>query len=345
MKKYILLSVVTIFGLALFSGCAIMHTWPDDERNAEHKMVVIQEKIGDGLKTGALTLDQSQMFLTKLKGIRKDYTALKDRSVYRNEWESIDERLDALGEEINRALVPTTRIEEPRIGDRIVTVQRRIDDGRANKSLSLTEERDFQSRLNTIRRDYMRMTEGGRYPTREEGADITRKLDLLETDLNRTTRIEEPRIGDRIVALQRRIDDGRGSKRLSLTEERDFQSRLDTIRRDYMRMTEGGRYPTHEEGADITRKLDLLETDLNRTTRIEEPRNGDRMDALQRRIDDGRSSKRLSLAEERDFQSRLDTIRRDYLRMTEGGRYPTHEEGSDISRRLDSLELDLNRLW
>jgi hypothetical protein len=36
-------------------------------------MIVIQEKIGDGLKTGALTTDQSQMFLTTLKGIRTDY--------------------------------------------------------------------------------------------------------------------------------------------------------------------------------------------------------------------------------------------------------------------------------
>jgi len=65
---------------------------------------------------------------------------------------------------------------------------------------------------------------------------------------------------------------------------------------------------------------------------------------FKKRIDDGRISKRLSLTEERDFQSRLDSIRRDYMRMTEGGRYIAHEEGADISRRLDSLEADLNRL-
>jgi len=35
-------------------------------------MGVIQDKIGDGLKTGALTPDQSQMYLTTLKGIRTD---------------------------------------------------------------------------------------------------------------------------------------------------------------------------------------------------------------------------------------------------------------------------------
>ncbi len=54
-RKFILMAVLMVFGLALFSGCATIQTWPDYERNAENKMVVIQEKIGDGLKTGALT--------------------------------------------------------------------------------------------------------------------------------------------------------------------------------------------------------------------------------------------------------------------------------------------------
>jgi len=160
-------------------------TWPDYERNAENKMVVIQEKIGDGLKTGALTPDQSQMFLTTLKGIRTDFTELRDRRVYRDEWDRLHGRLDALGEEINRALARTTRIEEPRNADRIVSLQRRIDDGRINGRLPLTEGREFQSRLDSIRREYMRMTEEGRYTTSEERTDISRRLDSLESDLNR----------------------------------------------------------------------------------------------------------------------------------------------------------------
>lgn len=185
MKRVILSSVLVVFGLALLSGCATTQTWPNHERNAENKMVVIQEQIGDGLKTGALTPDQSQMFLTTLKGIRTDYTALRDKRVYGNEWESLLARLDALGDEINRSLARTTRIEEPRNGERIVALQRRIDDGRINRRLPLREEREFQSRLDSIRRDYLRMTDGGRYTTHEERADISRRLDSLETDLNR----------------------------------------------------------------------------------------------------------------------------------------------------------------
>jgi len=185
-QKVLLLSVFVVFGLALFAGCATTQTWPDYERNVENKMVVIQEKIGDGLKTGALSPDQSQMFLTTLKGIRTDYTELRDKRVYRDEWDKLIGRLDALEAEINRSLARTsTRIEEPRNGDRIVALQRRIDDGRISGRLPQTEGREFQSRLDSIRREYLRMTEGGRYSTNEERTDISRRLDSLETDLNR----------------------------------------------------------------------------------------------------------------------------------------------------------------
>jgi len=188
MKKAILLTVLMVFGLALFSGCASMQRWPDYERSAENKMVVIQEKIGDGLKTGALTPDQSQMYLTTLKDIRTDYTALRDKEVSRDEWSRLLGRLDVLGEEINRALArpaSPARIEEPRNGDRIVALQRRIDDGRTIGRLPPKEGSDYQTRLDSIRRDYLRMTEGGRSTTYEERADISRRLDSLETDLNR----------------------------------------------------------------------------------------------------------------------------------------------------------------
>jgi hypothetical protein len=178
--------MVVFVGFALFSGCANMpQTWPDNERSAENKMVLIQEKIGDGLKTGALTLDQTQIFLATLKDIRSDYILLRDKRVYREEWESIFRRLDALDDDIDRALSRPSRIDEPRNGDRIIALQRRIDDGRMSSRYSSTEWRDLQERLDSIRRDYLRMTEDGRYTTREESDDIARRLDSLERDIDR----------------------------------------------------------------------------------------------------------------------------------------------------------------
>ena len=148
-------------------------------------MVAIQEKIGDGLKTGALTPDQSQGFLTKLKAIQTDYTALRGRNVYRDEWDSLIGRLDALDAEINGVFPRVTRIEEPRSGDRIVALQRIIDDGRNSGRIPLAEGRDFQARLDAIRSDYSRITGGSRSPTHDEATDISRRLDLLEINLNR----------------------------------------------------------------------------------------------------------------------------------------------------------------
>lgn len=190
MKTAISTIGLMFLGFTLLSGCATApQTWPDYERNAENKMVVIQEKIGDGLKTGSLTPDQSQTYLTTLKGIRTDYTNLRDKRVYRDEWDRLNTRLDALGEDINRGYArgyaPPARMEEPRNGDRIVALQRRIDDGRISRRLPPTEEREFQSRLDSIRREYMRMTEGARSTTVEERSDISRRLDSLETELNR----------------------------------------------------------------------------------------------------------------------------------------------------------------
>lgn len=189
MKLGILLAVLAVLGSVFLSGCATMpKTWPDYARSAESKMVVIQEKIGDGLKTGTLTPDQTQMFLTTLKGIRTDYTELRDKAVYRDEWDMLHGRLDVLDQEINRALIRPARVEGmemPRNGDRIVALQRSIDDGRVNRRLSLQEEQEFQARLDSIRREYFRMTEEGRYSTYEERTDISRRLDLLETDMNR----------------------------------------------------------------------------------------------------------------------------------------------------------------
>lgn len=186
MRTVISTTALMALVFALFSGCAAMpQTWPDYERNAESKMVVIQEKIGEGLRTGTLTPDQSQMFLTTLKGIRNDYTDLRGKRVYRDEWDRLDARLDALGNEINRAHARPARIEEPRNGERIVALQRRIEAGRMSGRLPSREERENQFRLDSIRREYLRMTEGGRSTSVDEMSDISRRLDSLESDLNR----------------------------------------------------------------------------------------------------------------------------------------------------------------
>lgn len=179
-------AILIIIGLVLFSGCASMHVWPDQERSAESKMVIIEGNIGDGLKTGAIPPDQAQMFLTTLKGIRVDYTELRNKVVYQEEWDNLHHRLSMLGEEINRAQNRPVRIETPIHMDRISILQRNIDDGRVSGRLPIREGREFQARLDSIRRDSEQMTEGGRPPVGHVvRADVSHRLDSLARDLER----------------------------------------------------------------------------------------------------------------------------------------------------------------
>jgi hypothetical protein len=65
-----------------------------------------------------------------MKGIQIDYMEMQDGRLYRNDWESLLGRLDAVGDEIKRALGWATRIEEPGSGVRIARTPRVVVSGR-----------------------------------------------------------------------------------------------------------------------------------------------------------------------------------------------------------------------
>jgi hypothetical protein len=71
-------------------------------------------------------------------------------------------------------------------------------------------------------------------------------------------------------------------------------------------------------------------------------RNRDWIVSLQRKIDDERISGHLPSAEGRKLHFRLAYIRHEFLWMMDGGRSTTYEM-ADMSRRLGSLETELNR--
>ncbi len=184
MRKSIVLTVSMLLGLALFSACASLRTWPDYERSAENKMVVIQENIGDGLKTGAFTPDAAQRFLTTLKGISTDYAQRKGKKVSQRDWDTIHTRLDVLEKDTDRASDRAARIAEPKNGNRIIETQRNIDDGIISGRVPLSKEKEFQSRLDSIRKEYLQMTAGGRAPTYQERTAVSLKLDSLTSDIS-----------------------------------------------------------------------------------------------------------------------------------------------------------------
>jgi len=177
--------LLIVLATTLISSCAAMHTWPDEERSAESKMVTIEQRLGDGLRTGKVTPDQTQMYLTSLKDIRIDYSELRNKPVYREEWNNLHRRLDMLGDEINRELMRGTGRRTPVYEDRTITLQRDLDAARTDRRLSSTEEREFQARLDSIRRDSVRLRESGSSTRYQEKEDLARRLDALARDLER----------------------------------------------------------------------------------------------------------------------------------------------------------------
>lgn len=186
MKSSVWLTGLLTLGLVLSLGCTTMQTWPGYQRSAENEMVVIQESIGGGLEAGTLTPDQTQGFLARLKDIRSDYEALTNKRVYRGEWDNLHGKLNALSGDVRAAKTRPPQFEASANSERIIAIQGKIDDGRNNRRWSSIDEREFQSRLDSIRQDYLRMTEGGRSATYQERDDLARRLNVLDADLSRS---------------------------------------------------------------------------------------------------------------------------------------------------------------
>jgi hypothetical protein len=193
MKKILLTIVVMVFGVALFTSCASaphvisdnVHKWPDDERNVEIMMVSIQQHIGDGLRSGAFTTDQSQKYLRQLKSVRNDYTQLKGKSVLHAHWNDLHKRLDGIEEEMNRTFAMSGKADDDaRNAVRIIKLQQDIDNGKKNEHFNQENADIFQTRLDSIRRDYLSNTEEGRSATTKK-IDISSRLDFLTTELNK----------------------------------------------------------------------------------------------------------------------------------------------------------------
>lgn len=184
MKTVRLLGIASIAAVILAQCAPAPPRWPEYERRAEDRMLLLQERIGEGLKTGALTTEEARAHLARLEDFRRDYRTLRDDTPSQDDWDSFFRRLDRFESEVDRDLSRPPRGELPRIEDRILALQRRIDDARSAGRLTPPEGRDFQARLDAIRTDYSRVM-ATRALTYEERSDISRRLELLETDLNR----------------------------------------------------------------------------------------------------------------------------------------------------------------
>jgi hypothetical protein len=184
MKKILFLVVVPVMMAVLIQCVSAPQRWPAYERRTEDRMLLLQQRIGNGLASGELTPNEAQNLLAKLEDIRREYTVLRERRTTAEEWDPLLGRLDDLEREVNRVRAQPSRIDETRIEDRMIALQRRIDEGITAGRLTRIQGREFQLRLDAIRREFLQRIKDRPF-TPEERADISSRLDSFERDINR----------------------------------------------------------------------------------------------------------------------------------------------------------------
>jgi hypothetical protein len=189
MIKAIMTTALMVFGVVLISGCATLsiQKWPDDEKNVEAMIVTISQQVGEGLRTGAFTINQSQMFLRQLGGMRRESAELSSKNVMHAHWNDLHKRLDSVEEAVNNAFAQSGKVDEDsRSAVRVVKLQQDLDNAIKEERLSQAESTNFQSRLDEARKEYIKITvDDGTPITLDEKRRLSSKLDSITTDLNK----------------------------------------------------------------------------------------------------------------------------------------------------------------
>jgi chromosome segregation ATPase len=184
MKKILFLVLVPVMMAILIQCVSVPQRWPAYERRTEDRIFSIQQAIGNGLASGELNPNEARSLLAKLENIRREYTVLRERMTTAEEWDPLLGRLDDLEREVNRVRAQPPRIDETRIEDRMIVLQRRIDEEIMAGRVTRLQGREFQVRLDSIRRDFLQRIKDRPF-TPEERAETTSRLDSLERDINR----------------------------------------------------------------------------------------------------------------------------------------------------------------
>ena len=265
-KKILLIAIVLGMTTVLVQCDLVYHSqrWPENERKTEDRMFSLQQTIGNGLGSGELTHNEAQTFLIKLDNLRRDYTVLRERKTTQKEWDPIITKLDELEGEIKKVRAYPSRIDETQFSDRMFLLQQTIGNGLGSGELTPNESQAFMTKLDNLRRDYTVLRE--RKTTQKEWDPLIATLNELEEEVKKVraypSRIDETRLEDWMIVLQRKIDDGMLIGRLPRVRGREFQLRLDEVRREFLQRIKDQPLTSDEKG-EISGRLDTLESDIN----------------------------------------------------------------------------------
>lgn len=154
------------------------------EQQINSRIHELQRRIDDGAKTGALTPAESKNLQMRLDKIREqvEKAQTKRYGLSEGEVKSINNRLDILSKDTYREKrdMQTTHTAD-QITHRINEMQKRIDNGYRDGSLTGSESKSLQAKLDNIQSHFERAQKGTL--SEQDIRAINRKLDLLSKDI------------------------------------------------------------------------------------------------------------------------------------------------------------------
>lgn len=173
MKKVLAIGIVFLF----LAGAAVVWAGPPDQIRG--RIDSLQQRIDEGIKSGALTGQEAKRLQNQLGSIRKGFDGAVRNGLSDREAKHFNQRLDTLSKEVYKEKHDREDTRSAgRIDHRISEIQKRIDSGSRDGSLTPVETKNLQSRLDGIRGHYERAQKDGKLTDQEIRA-IQARLDAL----------------------------------------------------------------------------------------------------------------------------------------------------------------------
>jgi chromosome segregation ATPase len=179
MKKILTIGIVFLF----LAGAAAVWAGPPDQIRG--RMDSLQQRIDEGVKSEVLTGQEAKRLQNHLNSIRSGFESAVRNGLSDREAKHFNQRLDTLSKEVYKEKHDREDARSAgRIDQRIGELQKRIDGGSRNGSLTPVETKNLQSRLDGIRGHYERAQKDGKLTDQEIRA-IQARLDALSKSVAR----------------------------------------------------------------------------------------------------------------------------------------------------------------
>ena len=161
-----------------------------DISDINQRIAEMDQRIDQGMRSGALTRDEGRRLRMELNKVRDDAARMKrDGILTPREKDRLNAELDRLKRDIYREARDDDRrrgqqIDISDINQRIAEMDQRIDQGMRNGALTRDESRRLRMELNKVRDDAARMKRDGILTPREKDR-LNAELDRLKRDIYR----------------------------------------------------------------------------------------------------------------------------------------------------------------